>query len=76
MSTEKNQITISDAIHAAEEREKEFRNKADEILTHSGSECALIQVELNIQYAEEQKQIRGWLKELQKIRWYNHMDTE
>lgn len=68
-------ITLSEAIHITDENAKSFRERAR--LAHRNSpDVDKLQTQYYIECAEEQEQIKEWLKELQILRWRNRTDAE
>lgn len=68
-------MTLSEAIHRAEETARDYDKKALACLEHY-QPMGPKQAELYMQYAKEQRQIKEWLKELQVYRWSSHMDAD
>ncbi len=68
-------MTLSEAIHRAEETAKDYDKKALACLEHY-QPMGPKQAELYMQYAREQRQIKEWLKELQLYRWSSRMDAD
>ena len=71
-------MTLSEAIINAEKNAEKFESRAEEILRH-GSVAVGVSIEqanLYLQYAKEQRQIKDWLRELQRYRWMSHIDAD
>ena len=71
-------MTLSEAIAECERNARRYELRAEEILRHGDGAIgiSLEQANMNLQYAKDQRQIKEWLRELQKYRWMNHMDSD
>ena len=71
-------MTLSEAINNADKNALKFETRAEEILRHgpAATGLSLEQANLYLQYAREQRQIKEWLRELQRFRWMSQMDTD
>ncbi|MBO4265717.1 MAG: hypothetical protein J5910_00840 [Lachnospiraceae bacterium] len=71
-------MTLSEAIAECERNARRYESRSEEILKHGGGAAGISieQAKMNLQYAKDQRQIKEWLRELQKYRWMNHMDSE
>jgi hypothetical protein len=71
-------MTLSEAITEAEKNAKIYEARAEEILSHNSGNMnvSMEQAKLYDQYAKDQRQIRDWLRELQRYRWASHMDAD
>ena len=67
-------MNLCEGIHKTKECMKMYEEKA--CLCRQRGNVDYGQIKLYEQYADEQRQILEWLKELQKLRWMNHMDAE
>ncbi len=71
-------MTLSEAISEAEKNAKKYEERAEEILKHKAGVTGLSmdQANLYMQYAKDQRQIKEWLRELQRLRWMSGSDTD
>ena len=68
-------MTLSEAIHKADDRAKDYTERA-RMARRNDPSIAPIQAEFYEECAEEQRQIKEWLKELQILRWRNRIDAD
>ena len=71
-------MTLCEAIVETEKEARRYEQRAEEILKHRPGTTGvpLEQAYIYLQYAKDQRQIKEWLRELQRYRWLNRMDSE